>query len=62
MLKIPIIIPERIIMGARSLAIDEKFGSVRGVQNIQLVIAPPLIAIKVSTITLIIWVLFSEEY
>lgn len=46
------IMPAEIIKGARALAGEEKLGSTIGAQKIQLVMAPPEIAIIVSVITL----------
>lgn len=59
---IPIIIPNVIIKGARIFMPLEKFGSTDGTVKIQLVIAPPMTARVASTLTLIICVVFSDEY
>lgn len=58
----PIITPNVIIKGARIFMPLEKFGSTDGTVKIQLVIAPPMIARVASTLTLIICVVFSDEY
>mgnify|MGYP007103419600 CR=1 FL=1 len=59
---IPTITPDVTIKGARIFIILEKLGSTHGTVKIQLVRAPPIIARAARTLTLMIWVMFSEEY
>lgn len=58
----PTRMPNVIIKGARIFMPLEKFGSTDGTVKIQLVIAPPMTARIASTLTLIICVVFSDEY
>lgn len=51
---IPIITPAEIIVGAMSLIGEQKLGSIKGAQKNQLVMAPPLMAMMVRILILII--------